>query len=121
MATHGQVSVSAQCVDGGAQDEVRLYASTPSADVLMDGVDANDNHLTSADPLTSSTPPSEAELAVFIRTPASSVAEVDETNDGGFVVGNDGKGLHLQGGSTLLGFNYTGSTCIAAGVLSKTG
>ena len=121
VATHGQVSVLARCVDGGAQDEVRLYASTPSADVLMDGAEANDDHLTSGDPLTNSTPPAEAELAVFVRTPASSVAEVDETNDGGFVMGNDGKGLHLQGGSTLLGFNYTGSACIAAGVLSKTG
>lgn len=121
VATHGQVSVTAQCIDGGARDEVRLYATTTSDGALMDGEDANDDHLTQATALTAATIPTSAELAVFLRSPAATTAAVDDSNGGGFVVGPDGRGLHLQGGSTILGFDYGGGTCLAAGELSKTG
>ena len=119
VATNGQVTVSAQCVDG-APDEVRLFASTSSSDALMDGSEANDDHLTAVDPLTSATPTAQSELAVFSR-PGGLTAAVDEDNEGGFVIGSDGKGLHLQGTSSILGFNYAGATCLAAGELFKTG
>lgn len=126
VAAHGQVAVAAQCIDGGVRDEVRLYATTSSSDALMDGVTADadpgdDDHLTQADPLTPATIPTAAELAAFIRTPGGTTAEVGDSNGGGFVVGPDGRGLHLQGASTTLGFDYAGAKCIVAGELSKTG
>ena len=126
VASHGQVSVSAQCI-GGALDEVRLYATTTSNEALMDGEEANDDHLgpnavSAKTFLGPTTGPTAAELAVFQR-PADTGPGVDETNGGGFVVGPDGRGLHLQGGSTILGFDYAVGTsgCIVAGELSKTG
>lgn len=127
VAAHGQVAVFAQCIDGaGSQDEVRLYAVTSAAEALMDGENAGDDHLGPGATipantfLTPTTIPTDAELAEFTR-PDTSTAAVDETNGGGFVVGPDGKGLHLQGGSTIVGFNYAGGTCVVAGELSKTG
>ena len=118
LASHGQVSISAQCVDDGAAgDEVRIYATTSSSEALMDG---EDNHLTSANYLTPATIAPEAELAEETRL-SSATPAVAENNGGGFVVGPDGKGLHLQGASTILGFNYAGAPCLVAGELSKTG
>jgi len=121
VATHGQVSVSAECLDNGAAaNTVRLLASTNSSQAFMDGVDIDDDHLNAPNYLSGATLADDRELATSTQT-APSTPEVEEINGGGFVIGPDGRALHLQGGSTVLGFDYAGAGCIVAGEVSRTG
>jgi hypothetical protein len=121
IAGHGQLAVAAQCLDNDAgNDTARLLVVTASDQALMDGADVDDDHLTSANYLNTFTPPGQRELAAYTRLD-SSTPEVSDTNGGGYAAGPDGKGLHLDGGQTTLGFDYAGAKCLVAGQLVKTG
>ena len=121
MAVHGQLAVSAQCLDNAVgNDTARLLVTTASDQALMDGAGVDDDHLTSANYLNTFTPVAQRELAGFTR-PDSSTPEVTEANGGGYATGPDGKAIHLAEGQTILGFDYAGGKCIVAGELLKTG
>lgn len=120
IAANGTVSVSATCsAEGSGSDELRLLAAT-STQALMDGPGPDDDHLSAINYLTPVTPPDQRELAVFTRSDTTA-SEVSEANGGGYVVGPGGKALHLEGASTVLGFDYGGGKCFAAGFLGSTG
>ncbi len=121
LASHGQVSVAAQCIDNVlGNDTARLLVTTASDQSLMDGANVDDDHLTSANYLNTFTPVGQRELAAFTRL-ESSTPEVSDANGGGYAAGPDGKAIHLAGDQTVLGFDYAGGKCIVAGELFKTG
>ena len=121
LSSHGQVAVSAQCLDNAVgNDTVRVLVTTVSDQSLMDGAEVDDDHLTSANYLNTFTPVAQRELASFTRLD-SSTPEVSDANGGGYASGPDGRAIHLTGGQATLGFDYAGAKCIVAGELLKTG
>ena len=121
LTAHGQVSVAAQCLDNVVgSDTVRVLVTTASDQALMDGGEADDDHLTSSNYLNTFTPVAQRELASFTRLD-SSTPEVSDANEGGFAAGPDGRAIHLAGGQATLGFDYDGGKCVVTGELMKTG
>jgi hypothetical protein len=121
VARHGAVTISARCLDDdGGTDRLRLIASTSSAEAVMAGAD---NHFGDGATgfLTPGTPESDRRLVEDARPHASDTRVRNIPDAGAFVAGPDGRGLHLEGESAALGFDYAGGKCFAAGVVTLTG
>jgi hypothetical protein len=126
LARNGSVSVNAECSANG-NDTVRLLAASAVDGAVMGGVDNHDGG--PGGTLGPTTPPGARVLTTLSNTAPgarlvrSHAPSADPTgNAAGFVLGPDGKGLHLvSANSAALGLNFAGAKCLAAGLLVPTG
>lgn len=129
LATNGAVSIEATCDDSagasGTDDQVRILASTTGTQAVLEGLDDYSGGITY---LTSATTAANRRLAQSAEAPNGEVSvqnppddAADEDEEGGFVVGPDGKGLVLELESLALGVNYAGSKCFVAGLIVPVG
>jgi hypothetical protein len=126
LARNGSVSVHAECSANG-NDTVRLLAASAVAGAVMGGVDDLDGG--SGGTFGPTTPAASRVLMTLSNTApgatlvrSHTVPEDPAANSGGFVLGPDGAGLHLvSADSAVLGLDFAGARCIAAGLLVPTG
>lgn len=129
LATNGTVSIEALCDDSagasGTDDQLRVLASTTGTQAVLEGLDDLSGGITY---LTSATLAANRRLAQSGETPNGEVsvqnppdAATVEDEEGGFVIGPDGKGLLLELDSLALGVNYAGSKCFVAGLIVPIG
>jgi hypothetical protein len=117
IASHGPISIVAECLSTGGNDIVRLLgASTQDGAVLL-GADIRNgsagNTLDPADP---------ADDRELLRTQvADGTTTVTLNIDRGFVMAPDGRTLNVDGETTALGLNYAGADCITSGVVNTVG
>jgi len=116
LASNGTVSIDVRCFADPPDDRVRILARTSSTTAVMEGTDVHGG--TTGGFLTSFTP--EGTRRLSDNGAPTGTTEVRQAVDG-FVADPDGKGLHFSGESALLGLNYAGGDCYAAGLITPTG
>jgi hypothetical protein len=120
IATHGSVSLLAQCQTGvGGNDRVRILAATSQDGALLVGDTAHLGPGVTSDFLNVGTPEDERVLMSFQDT----IGDVGAAFyiDRGWVMGPDGKMLGLNAEGTSLALNYAGAKCIAGGIVFASG
>jgi hypothetical protein len=117
VATNGPVSIVAQCLTDAGNDIIRLLAATSQDGAVMDG--NNDHTGAAADFLNIATP--EAQRVLVLNAAADGTTNVQGQIDQGYVMAADGSYLGIDSESTALGLNYSGSECIATGVVNSIG
>jgi len=116
IAQNGAITISAFCsVNVGGEDAVAIVATTSQPGAVMEG---RDNHRgNNGNFLEPTTPGPESEL--LLNSAATGTTNVRNDVDEGFVLGPDGHGFRIAGDATMLGLNYLGSPCLAAGTLEQ--
>jgi hypothetical protein len=119
LATHGAVSIVAECLEDGGEDIVRILGATSQDGAAMGGDDFNSYSGAPGQTLDSTTP-EESRILSSVRT-ANGTTNVDHNIDQGWVMAPDGKTLGLDGETTPLGLNYAGAECVVSGVVNASG
>ncbi len=119
IATHGAVSIVAECLSAGGNDTVRLIAATTQDGAVMGGgVDSFDGS-SPADFLNTSTAAGDR---VFTNNSApDGTTSVSWFIDNGWVMAPNGQTLGIDGETTPLGVNYSGAECVVSGVVNASG
>ena len=118
LATHGAVSIVADCIDDGATDVVRILGAT-----IQDGAaqGAHDNEYSGAAGDTLDVSTAVDDRVMWTNSAAEGTTNVDWEIDHGWVMAPDGKTLGLDGETTPLGLNYAGAECVVSGVVNASG
>jgi hypothetical protein len=118
LATHGAVSIVAECLSSGGFDTVRILGAT-SQDGAGMGSDVDNYSGAPGATLDSTTPANNRVMSSVQDTDGDT--NVDYNIDGGWVMAPDGKTLGLDGETTPLGLNYAGAECVVSGVVNASG
>jgi hypothetical protein len=119
LATHGAVSIVAECLEDGGEDIVRILGATSQDGAAMGGDDFN-SYSGSPDDSLNRTTPADSRILSSVRT-LDGTTNVDDNRDQGWVMAPDGKTLGLDGETTPLGLNYAGAECVVSGVVNASG
>jgi hypothetical protein len=119
LATHGAVSIVAECVEDGGEDVVRILGATSQDGAAMGSNDFESYTGSPTDSLNSTTPAGNRIMS-SVRT-ADGTTNVDDDIDQGWVMALDGKTLGLDGETTPLGLNCAGAECVVSGVVNASG
>jgi len=118
IASHGSVSLVANCRQAGGNDIVEILMQTTQAGAVANGEDEFDGS-SAADFLNPDTP---AEDRIFLdESVASGNTLVDNEIDHGWVIGPDNKMLTANTEGIALGLNYRQPGCLVAGVVNAVG
>jgi hypothetical protein len=118
LASHGSVSLVAECLQEGGNDRARILEQTSQNGAVAGGEDDFEG-TSPTDFLNVDTPAEDREFVEnSIGAGKTSVeAEIDE----GFVLGPDGKMLTANSEGIALGLNYGAPGCLFAGVINAVG
>ena len=117
IATHGPLSLVADCSTDGLSERIRILAATSQDGAAMGGNDSYSG--APGDTLDAATPADDRELTVFEDTAGTTTVTFNIFN--GWVMAANGMTLGLDGDNTPLGLNFAGATCVASGVVNATG
>jgi hypothetical protein len=118
LATHGAVSIVAECLESGGNDIVRILGATSQDGAAMGG--QIDNYTGAPGNTLDSSTPADDRVMSSIDTP-DGTTNVGWFIDQGWVMAPDGKTLGLDGETTPLGLNYAGAECVVSGIVNASG
>jgi hypothetical protein len=118
IASHGSVSLVANCRQAGGQDIVEILMQTTQPGAVANGEDDFDG----SSPAEFLNPDTAAEDRVFLdESVTSGNTLVSYEIDNGWVIGPDNKMLTANTEGIALGLNYQQPGCLVAGVVNAVG
>ena len=118
IASHGAVSLVANCQRVGGFDYAEVLSQTSVNGAVAEGEDSYEG-TSPTDFLNVDTPPEDRRFVYESDTAGET--EVSTEIDYGFVLGPDGKGLVANTEGIILGINYGAPGCYIAGVVNAVG
>jgi len=118
IASHGAVSLVANCRQAGGLDYAEVLSQTSVNGAVVEGEDSYEG--TSPTDFLNVDTPAEDRRFVY-ESDTTGETEVSTEIDYGFVLGPDGKGLVANTEGVILGINYGAPGCYIAGVVNAIG
>ncbi len=120
IASHGVVSLVAKCTANEVgNDYIEIFAETTQNGAILAADDDLEGGSSPDDFLNVDTPSYRRDFEY--ESTSTGETYVAHDIDSGFVLGPDGKAILANSEGMILGLNYLGSRCIAAGVINKIG
>ena len=115
IASHGAVSIVAECLSSGGNDTVRLLGATTEDGAAQGGTDSFDGSPGFG-------PGTAADDRVLLTFSApDGTTSVVWNIDRGWVMAPDGKTVSVDGETTPLGLNFAGAECVTSGIVNAVG
>ena len=117
IASNGVVSLVAVCDQNAGNDRARILMQTSQNGAVADG---SDNFTGNAGNFLNTNTPEENREFVAVQIPSGQTF-VESVIDQGFVLGPDNKMLTANSEGIAIGLNYSGASCLFAGVVNAVG